>query len=411
MANTLDAVFARTARRSPGAVAVKDGPYELLYGRAEMRAGQLASALIGIGVQLGDPVLVHCSDHRRATVAQLAVLKVGGVCVPVPSHTSRDEFQRLARLVGARLVLCGSSAVAEWVERGRVIVLDEETWQRIGAMRVDRSLPRSGPLEGAHLFGAGEDSTDHDAQLIDHRAWSIALSARRRGSGSRRMTVVAHEPPMGARSLSALWWAFATGGTFHTGFRHEEMPGPLTLRADAAVFSPREYARFLDRVVSAGPGRVPRVIVLMGDPCPPRLAERHFDLLPAARLWCEFTPMGGVLPWTTRRVVHDAGAPDIDPHSTPWLNAGRPALGVRVRILSPDGLLVPRGGTGEVCAAGDALPCGIIRAIAHRPGTVDGSALRRSGRYGRVREDGTVEITSAHGPTRRAVRGARYARL
>ncbi|GAA2332012.1 hypothetical protein SVIO_002760 [Streptomyces violaceusniger] len=393
---------------------MKDGPYELAYGRAEMRAAQLASALIGNGVQLGDPVLIHCSDHRRATVAQLAVLKAGGVCVPAPLHTSRDAFQRLARLVGARLVLCGSSVVAAWMERGRVIVLDEETWQRIGAMRVDRSLPRSGPLEGAHLFGADEDSTDHDAQLIDHRAWSIALSARPRGSGGGTMTVVAHEPPMGARSLSALWWAFATGGTFHTGFRHEQMPGPLTLRADAAVFSPREYARFLDGVVSAGTGQVPRVIVLMGDPCPPCLAERHFALLPAVRLWCEFTPVGGVLPWTTRRVAHDqahAGAPDIDPHCPPWLNVGRPAPGVRVRVLSPDGLLVPHGGTGEVCATGDALPCDIIRAIAHGPGTADGSVLRRSGRYGRVREDGTVEIASAHGPARRAVKGARYACL
>ncbi|MCX4849546.1 AMP-binding protein [Streptomyces sp. NBC_00893] len=417
-ANTLDAVFARTARHSPRAVAVKEGTHELTYGRAEMRASQLASALIGNGVQLGDPVLIHCPDHRRAAVAQLAVLKAGGVCVPVPPHTSREDFRRLARLLGARVVVCGSSAVAGWTEFGRVVVLDEETWQRIGAMRVDRSLPRSGPLEGAHLFRTGEDGTGPDAQLTDHRAWLSALSARPSGSAMDPMTVVAHEPPMGARSLSALWWAFATGGAFHAGPRPEEAPGPLARRVNtAAVFSADEYAGLLDGVAGGEKRRAPRVVVLMGGPCPPELVERHFALLPTTRLWCEFTPVGGVLPWTVRRTTPDrtgTGAPDTapaGPGTQMWVNVGRPAPGVRLRVLSPEGLTVSRGGTGEVCAAGDGLPCGIIRATAYGPGSVDGTALRHSGQYGRVTEDGTVEVTWARDPARPAVRGARYAHL
>lgn len=429
-ADTLDAVFARTARHSPRAVAVREGPHELTYGRADMRASQLASALIGNGVQLGDPVLIHCPDHRRATVAQLAVLKAGGVCVPVPPHTSREDFRRLARLIGARVVVCGSSAVAGWMEFGRAVVLDEETWQRIGAMRVDRSLPRSGPLEGAHLFRTGEDGTGPDAQLTHHRAWLSALAARPGGSVMGPTTVVAHEPPMGARSLSALWWAFATGGAFHAGLRPDEAAGPHVRRVNtAAVFSADEYAGFLDGVAGvagvtgvtgvAGGGmrQAPRVVVLMGGPCPPDLAERHFALLPTTRLWCEFTPVGGVLPWAVRRMKPDrtcAGAPDTapaGPGAAVWVNVGRPAPGVRVRVLGPEGLAVSRGGTGELCAAGDALPCGIIRATAYGPGSVDGSALRHSGRYGRVTEDGTVEVTWARDPARPAVRGARYAHL
>ncbi|MEV5976639.1 AMP-binding protein [Streptomyces sp. NPDC052114] len=408
-ADTLDAVFAATARHRPRAVAVKDGRHELTYGHAETRAGQLASVLIGNGVQLGDPVLVHCPDHRRATVAQLAVLKAGGVCVPVPAQASREEFRRLARLVGARMALCGSPAVAGWTELGRVIVLGEETWQRVGAMRVDHSLPRSGPLEGAHLFGTGEDGTGPDAQLVDHRAWLRALAARPRGSGGT--TVVAHEPPMGARSLSALWWALTTGGTFHVGFRPEEACPAPGGRADAAgVFGVAEYAGFLDG--AAGAVRAPRVVVLMGGPCPPELVERHFMLLPTTRLRCEFTPAGGVLPWTTRRVTPgQAFAAAPGPHPGAWLDVGRPAPGVQVRVLTPEGFDVSRGGTGELCATGDALPCGVIHETPYGPGPVDGSALRRSGRYGRVADDGTVEITWARGPVRRAVRGARYAHL
>ncbi|MET8661700.1 AMP-binding protein [Streptomyces griseus] len=415
-ADTLDTVLARTARHSPRAVAVKDGPHELTYGHAETRAGQLASVLLGNGVQLGDPVLVHCSDHRRATVAQLAVLKAGGVCVPVPPYTSREEFRRLARLVGARAALCGSSTVAGWMQLGRAMVLDDEAWQRIGATRVDRSLPRSGPREGAHIFGTGEDSTGPDAQLIDHRAWLRALAARPRGSGGGAMTVVAHEPPMGARSLSALWWAFTTGGTFHAGPHPEGTPGSLAVRANtAAVFSAEEYAGFLDGTAGAGGVEAPRAVVLMGGPCPPELVERHFAALPTTRLWCEFTPVGGVLPWTTRHMTPGQAfmtAPDPaagGPGSAAWLNVGRPAPGVRVRVLNPEGLAVPRGGTGEVYASGDALSCGMIHATAYGPGSVDGPALQPSGQYGRVAVDGTVEIIWARGSVRRDVRGARYA--
>ncbi|NUR29659.1 MAG: AMP-binding protein, partial [Catenulispora sp.] len=76
---TLDAMFARVAARRPDHTAVRVGTGRLTYRGAEQHARQLASLLVLGGVQLGDPVIVACADHRRALVAQLAVLKAGGV--------------------------------------------------------------------------------------------------------------------------------------------------------------------------------------------------------------------------------------------------------------------------------------------------------------------------------------------
>ncbi|WP_199838399.1 AMP-binding protein, partial [Streptomyces scabiei] len=63
--DTLDALFTRAARRRPDAVAIQDARGELSFAKAELRATQLASVLIHAGVQLGDPVIIHCDDHQQ----------------------------------------------------------------------------------------------------------------------------------------------------------------------------------------------------------------------------------------------------------------------------------------------------------------------------------------------------------
>jgi non-ribosomal peptide synthetase component F len=386
---TLNAMFTRTAHRHPAGVAVQEGAGHLTYGRAEIRATQLASALVRNGVQLGDPVIVHCDDHRQTVVAHLAVLKAGGVCVPVSPQERHCGVGWIAAISGARAVLCSVSTQSVWARGGPTLTLDDaETWNKVSALRVDPSLPRSDALDAAYLLISAEAGISAQGRLVDHRAWQLAMASRIQQVGAADHTVTVRHAPMGAPTLSAMWWAFASGGTLRTRPRDSELVHSIAWGgASAGVFSPDEYGLVLEAVVLASGPVGPRSIVLIGEACPRELVERHFEVLPATKLWAEFAPAGGIMPWAVQEFLPH-GSPD-----GPDLGVGSPVPNVHVQVLDPDGRALPPGQIGEVCAEGPALAFGSVRAISHGLPLPDSGPLLRSGRLGRWGTDGTLDIT------------------
>ncbi|WP_306324053.1 MULTISPECIES: AMP-binding protein [unclassified Streptomyces] len=383
---TLDSVFSATARRSPKAVAVRDQAGCLSYGGAENRALQLATGLVRNGLQLGDPVVVHCGDHRQSVVAQLAVLKAGGVCVPVPADFGRQAAARACEVSGAEVVLCGTATRAGLPAAAQVVVLDDaRTWARLDALLPDPALPRSGPMDATYLM-----VDERGGQLVDNRAWQCMLAARVQQIGAAPGAVAVRQAPGGARTLSAMWWAFASGGTFLGLTREDDLVRGFGSGV-AALFSAEEY----DRVLAAEPGgEAPAVVVLLGGPCPPSLLERHRARYGASPLWGEFAPVGGLLPWAVRQLGTEA------PEASGGTCVGGPMPNVYVRVLDRAGRVLPPGRVGELCAAGPALPFDRVGGWETRLGAPDPERglLHRSSWLGRWRADGTLELTGPRRP-------------
>ncbi|MGH3310032.1 MAG: AMP-binding protein [Streptomyces sp.] len=402
---TLDGLFSLAAARRPHEVVVADGGRELTYESAESSSGRVASALLRYGVQLGDPVLVHCSDHAQALVAQLAVLKLGGVCVPVPHGVDDAALLRIADLSGATLVLCSSATRERWPLPAMVLD-DERTWAKITPLRVDGSLPRSSPADVAYLLtelGADGGVTGH---LVDHRAWLFAVHDRLRRAGRPTRGVTAGQEVGGARALAAMWWAVAAGTRFHgprppgAGEAVLHLHGPGT----AAVYGPDEYEAVL---AGAGPGAGERLgtVLITGGPLPAGLVERHVELLPFTRLLAEFSPRDGAMPWTAVDCTADArNAPAADGRTVMGAAASR----VRVTIRDAGGRVLPRGRTGQIWAAGTALPFDRLYDGCHESAADDRGSFTESGYNGRWTESGSLEVvgrTRAHAPA-----GAEHAR-
>ncbi|MGY4972112.1 AMP-binding protein [Streptomyces nigrescens] len=384
---TLDGLFTSIAGRFPMARAVQEGQHHLFYGEAENRAVQLASALVRGGVQLGDPVIVHCADHRQAVVAQLAVLKAGGVCVPLPSALRGARLDRITEISGARVVLCSTVTRPVWSYRLMSWVLDDPaTWSTIAAQRPDRSLPRSGHTEAAYLLVSDADRQGVSGYLTDHRAWQQTLAARIRRVGGAHDGVIVHHPPVRTTTLPAMWWAFACGGTLHVPSRYGGATcSPAPKRNAAAVFGPDEYARLLQSLSGASHPDSRRLTVLIGGPCPRTVVDRHFEVLPRAPLWVEFAAADGAMPWTVQEFSPGKPGPE-------YPGASRPLPGVHVQVVAPDGSPVPTGQTGEVRATGLPLPYAGIRSADGACLAGDTAPLLASGRLGRWRHDGTLEI-------------------
>ncbi|USQ85704.1 long-chain fatty acid--CoA ligase [Streptomyces phaeoluteigriseus] len=379
---TLDGLFTRAARRHPRAVVVREGPHILSYGKADLLSAQLATALLRADVQLGDPVVVHGDDHRRTLVAHLAVMKVGGVCLPVPRGLPASRARRIAVVSGAGTVLCTSGTQEVWRhdDRRRFVLDDPELWKRLGARPPDRALPRSAPAEPAYLLTAGEGGAWSSAHLVDHRAWHLAMAARSEQTGPAGQTVTVTEHPTGPATLSAMWWAFGSGSTLHA------RPGEPVAGPDGgvAVYEPEEYARVLDALAREPRPPRPRMVLLVGAPCTPELAARHVGILPDTVLRAEFAPGGSVLPWAVS--THPAGQ-DVSCGASQVLGA---APGVRLTVRGALGENLRAGQAGEVCAQGRTLPFDVI-GDGFVPGR--GGALLRSGFAGRRNPDGDVVLT------------------
>ncbi|WLH87703.1 amino acid adenylation domain-containing protein [Pseudomonas sp. FP2338] len=106
-------LFADRARENPDAVAVKFDAQTLTYGELNSQANRLAHALIARGV--GPEVRVAIAMPRGAEimVAFLAVLKAGGVYVPLDIEYPRDRLLYMMQDSRAKLLLSHSSALAQ----------------------------------------------------------------------------------------------------------------------------------------------------------------------------------------------------------------------------------------------------------------------------------------------------------
>ncbi|MFE7567652.1 AMP-binding protein [Streptomyces sp. NPDC057539] len=385
-AGTLDGLFSLAAARRPHEVVVADGGRTLTYESAESSSGRLASALLRYGVQLGDPVLVHCSDHAQALVAQLAVLKLGAVCVPVPRGADDASLARIACLSGATLVLCSGATKERW-SLPAMVLDDERTWAKITPLRVDGSLPRSGPADVAYLLtelGADDGVTGH---LVDHRAWLFAVSARLRRAGRPTRGVTVGQEAGDVRALLAVWWAVAAGSRFH-GPRppgaSEAVPRPLG-SGTATVYGPDEYAAVL---AESRPGtrERPGTVLITGGPLPAGLVERHAELLPFTRLLAEFSPRDGAMPWT----AVDCTAGVRNPAGRVGMGAAVPR--VRVTVRDAEGRVLPTGGTGQIWAAGTALPFDRLCDGCYEPAASHRGSFTDSGYTGRWTESGSLVV-------------------
>ena len=106
-------LVADRAGETPEAVAVKFGEQQLTYGELDRQANRLAHALIARGV--GPEVRVAIAMPRSAEimVAFLAVMKAGGVYVPLDIEYPRDRLLYMMQDSRARLLLTHSSALQQ----------------------------------------------------------------------------------------------------------------------------------------------------------------------------------------------------------------------------------------------------------------------------------------------------------
>jgi amino acid adenylation domain-containing protein len=375
-------VEARTAAQ-PGALAVVCGADRCSYAELGARANALAWRLRGEGVTPEQPVAVCVERSLASVVALLAVMKAGGVYVPLdPSYPDERLGQILADVRPRVLVASPSHA-----HRLRAVV-EIAPDGRIGdAPRTDDPPAVTGPEHLAYAIHTSGSTGRPKGVLLEHGGLVNLVLGKIDRFAVRADSRVLQFVSFGfGVSVADVLMTLAAGATL-------VVRGPEALAGPALARLLQEQA-ITNLVVPASvlaslPGaELPalRAIAVGGEPCPADLVARW---APKRHFVQAYGPTEATVCATTAQCVPDERRPSV----------GRPLPNVDVVIA--DGRLrpVPPGVPGELLIGGAGLARGYLdrpdltaeRFVPNPFGTA-GERLYRTGDLARMRPDGSVEL-------------------
>ncbi|MFJ8792347.1 amino acid adenylation domain-containing protein [Streptomyces sp. NPDC102462] len=348
-------LFEERAAAEPKALAVVSGEERFSYGELNARANRLAHRLLSRGVGRESRVAVFQKRSAALVVSTLAVLKAGGVYVPIDPQqpASRSEF--ILRDTGAVALLTDRDP-GELPFAVDVPVLDVGPGVDLsGEADTDPGVPTDAEQLVYVMYTSGSTGTPKGVANTHHNV--VHLAADRYWRGGRHERVLMHSPYAFDASTFEIWTPLLTGGTVVVA-----PAGRLDAADLATVISGH---RVTGLFVSAGLFRVlaeerpecfrgVREIWAGGDVVSPTAVRRVLQACPDTVVANEYGP--------TETTVFSAVNPLRDPAEVPEavVPIGRPLWNTRVYALDERLRPVPVGVPGELYIAGSGVARGYL---------------------------------------------------
>ncbi|MEU9577549.1 non-ribosomal peptide synthetase [Streptomyces chilikensis] len=352
---TTAGLFAAQVRLTPDAVALEAGEERLTYRELDARAAALAGQLTALGVAPERPVGVLMDRSAHLVVAQLALVRTGGVYVPLDGRAPRTRLRRMLAEAGADLLLtdaAGEGTARAVLPAGRVVRADRAPEGPAGA-----ALPPVHPDNAQYLmFTSGSTGTPKGVAVRQRDVAALALD--RAFAGHDRVLV--HSPHAFDASTYELWVPLLRGGTAVLA-----PPG----ETDAAVVRRAVAERNVRHLwLTAGlfrllaqedPGclRGAREVWTGGEAVPGAVVRRVLDACPGLTVVDGYGPTETTTFATRRPFTAGDPLPAVLP-------IGRPLDNTRAYVLDAGLQPQPPGVPGELYLAG----AGLARGYAGRPG-------------------------------------------
>ncbi|WP_394620024.1 amino acid adenylation domain-containing protein [Lentzea sp. JNUCC 0626] len=386
-------LFSEQVRRTPDADAVIAADEVTTYAELDARANHLAHRLLEFGVGVEEPVALLLSRSAEIVLAELAVLKAGGVYVPLDTRAPAERLALLLKENGARIVLTDQtwSAVAEQVHEGLVVVVDEES-------PATRSSTDPGvvvrPDNLAYVMYTSGSTGVPKGVAVRHRDVTDLVRDQRFSCGAHDR-VLLHSAPAFDATTYELWVPLLRGGTVVVAPEGELGPDRIRDLVTRHRLTAVWLTAGLFRVIAQDdPGCLSglREVWTGGDVVPAPAVRR---VLAACR---GIVVVDGYGPTETTTFATSHRMPDADAVGD-VVPIGQPLDGMSVRVLDESLSPAPIGIPGELFIAGD----GLARGYAGRPGLTasrfvpdpfgePGERMYRTGDLVRWRDDGTVEF-------------------
>jgi amino acid adenylation domain-containing protein/non-ribosomal peptide synthase protein (TIGR01720 family) len=394
----LPQLLAERAARQPSAPAVVHGEELATYRELDLAVDALARRLGGLGVGPEVAVAVALERSLDWVVATLAVLRAGGVYLPLDPALPRDRLAYVLGDSGAALLVTNSRLRERFAAAGRprVLCLDLEPAPVTDSFA--GAAPRApidplDPEQAAYVIYTSGSTGAPKGVVLHHRGLANLAAAQADGFGVRAGDrVLQFASPSFDASVSEIAMAIHAGAT-------------LVLADPAILADPEALARLLteQRVdvatlpptmlrLLAAEGPRPRVVISAGETCTADVVARwgrDHQLIDA------YGPSEATVCASLGRCTVDQQAGEVS--SEPGI--GRPLAGTRIHLLDDRLRPLPPGAAGELCIGGAGVGRGYLglprltaeRFVPDPFAEVPGSRLYRSGDLARHRHDGALE--------------------
>ncbi|MGH9347824.1 MAG: amino acid adenylation domain-containing protein [Vicinamibacterales bacterium] len=388
--------FEAHARRTPDAPCVTSGDRCWTYREVDSRANALAHRLRACAVGPEAVVALHLNRSPMLPTAILAVLKAGGVCLPIDRRAPADLVRFQLADSGARVLVCEPDARDVFGTFNGALVCPEEDGAT-GDSLDPPSCPLS-PLNLAYLLYTSGSTGRPKGVGVSHAALAGYVSAVvpeiGLTSGDRVLQFASPGFDVLFEELFPAWSAGAAVVVepFEAIPSCAELLQCLDASGVTVVELPAVYWTHLVSDASALPPRLRRVIVGCEPPARAALTRwRDFGV--------PLTHVFGLTETTiTSTMFHLSAGSTYGGASR--LPIGRRLANTTLQILDANLQLVPPGAPGELYIGGTALARGYTRDagltaerfVPNPSCTIPGARLYRTGDRVRMLDDGNLEF-------------------
>lgn len=378
------------ARMRPSALALRGGSQSLDYADLADSVERIAAGLRSLGVCTGDVVALGAPREPHTVVLILAILRAGGVCMPLDAGLPAARLRGMLEDAHPRLLIAPEHPRTPW--SGRVPRCERGELEARG---VNAQPALVSHAEAAYVLFTSGSSGRPKGVLMRSAALTALIDWHgahpRLGLPARTLQFMPYGFDVAFHEILS---TFATGGTLILA-SDAERRDPWALLALLArerverVFLPGSALQGLAEAVAAG-AEVPSTLrdVITGG--------EQLRVTPALRALFAAMP-GSVLhnhygPTETHTVI--AHELDGDPAAWPELPPiGKPFSHVRARVVDARLNALERGAEGELLLGGECVAAGYLhreRLTAERFVEHDGFRWYRTGDRVRENADGTL---------------------
>jgi fatty-acyl-CoA synthase len=346
-ASTVDAVLRRSARRTPGRIAVDYADRSWTYAELDDAVSRAAGVLRSEGLEPGDRVASYGHNSDAYLIGYLACARAGLVHVPVNQNLTGDDLEYLLGQSGSALVLADPAIAGRLPAGARVLPL------RDGDDSLLARLASAAPYDGP-----GPDAEDL-AQLL----YTSGTTALPKGAMMTHRALV-HEylSAVTALGLDAEDRPVHSLPLYHSAQMHVFLLPYLAVGAHNTILDAPDGDRLFDLIEAGRADSVfapPTVWIALANR--PDFATRDLGALRKAFYGASIMPVP-VLQRLRERLpglaFHNCfGQSEIGPlamvlgpdeHDGRMDSCGRPVLFVEARVVDEDGKDVPDGTPGEI---------------------------------------------------------------
>ena len=384
----LQQLFEGSSDASPDAIALECGPQRLTYRELDRRANRLAHRLIGLGIRPGGRVGILLERSVETYVSVLAVLKAGGVFVPVDQGTPPERVGYISEDAELSLLLTSSDLRSLSVQAAcRVLELDRDAASLASLAGSRPSIAAEADAPCYVIYTSGSTGRPKGVEVAHSNIVNFLRAARDVYGLTPSDRVYQGMSVAFDFSCEEIWVPWTAGATVVAGPNDERRLGPglaefLAARRITVLCCVPTLLGTLDRDLP-----LVRLLLVGGETCPEELVARWST--PDRRMLNSYGPAEATVTALVSELVPDRP-----------VTIGRPMPTYTAYVLD-DGLRpVPAGQVGEICIGGPGVALGYLgrpeltaeRFVPDPYAEVPGARLFRTGDLGRVRDDGEIEF-------------------